>query len=103
MRHAERCAGNARHNRRLAEAEVDTLAESKALVEAEAVGDTVSYAQPLVDTLADLRKQWSTRWLSRKERWSRDTRGDTEICAATGRHIGRLAQTEVDTLAESKA
>ena len=61
-------------------------------MEADALGDTVSDAQPLVNKLADLRKQWSTRWLSGKQRWSRDARLHTEICAATGGHAGRLAQ-----------
>ena len=72
-------------------------------MEAETLCDTLSDVESMVDTLADLRKQWSTRWLSHKQRWSRDARGHIEICAATGRHAGRLAQTEVDTLVEWQA
>ena len=63
----------------------------------------MSDAEPPVDTLADFRKQWSTRLLSLKKRWSRDTRGHTEICAATCRHAGRLAQAVVNTLVEWQA
>ena len=72
-------------------------------METETQGNTLSDAQPLVDWLADLRKQWSTRWMSRKQRWSREPRRHSEICIATGRNAGRLAQAEVETLAESKA
>ena len=46
---------------------VDTLAASLAKVEAETLGDTLSDAQAL-DTVADLRKHWSTRCLTRKQR-----------------------------------
>ena len=61
MQHTERCTETGPDVGRLAEGDVDTLAKSKAYVEEKAVGDTVSDAQPLFDTLADLRKQWSTR------------------------------------------
>ena len=54
-----------------------------------ALGDNVSNAHPMVDTLADLRKQWSTRWLSRKQRW-RQTRYATHSDA----------QATVDNLAD---
>ena len=49
---------------------VDTLDDSLAEVEAGTLGDTLSDAQAVVDTLADLHKHWSTRWLTRKQRWS---------------------------------
>ena len=40
---------------------MNKLADWQADVEAEAVGDTLSDAHSLVDTLPDLRKYWSTR------------------------------------------
>ena len=52
-----------------AQALVDTLADLQAEVEGETLGDTLSDAQALIDTLADLLKHWSTRWLTRKKRW----------------------------------
>ena len=69
MQDTKRCIGNGRHVGRLAQRLVHTLAESQVEVEAETLGDILKYAQPLVDTLADLGKQWSTRWLSRKQKW----------------------------------
>ena len=68
MRHTERCVGNGRHAGRLAQAVVDTLPDSLAEVSAETQGDTLSDAQGLVDTPADIRKQWSTRWPSQKHK-----------------------------------
>ena len=50
-----------------------------------------------------MRKQWSTRWLTRKQRWSGDNRRHTEICVATGRNGGRLSQSVVNTLVKSQA
>ena len=47
---------------------VYTPANSLAEV-ADTLGNTLSDAQALVDTLADLRKHWSTRPLTRKQRW----------------------------------
>ena len=44
-----------------AQALVDTLADSLHEVEAETLSDTLSDAKVLVDTLADFRKHWSTR------------------------------------------
>ena len=82
---------------------VNTVVESQVEVEAKTLCDKLSEGESMVDTLADLRKQWSTRWLSRKQRWSRNARRHIEICVATGRHAGRLPQAEEDTLAESKA
>ena len=52
-----------------AQALVDTLDDFLAEVEAESLGDTLSDSQALVDTLADLRKHWTTRWLTRKRMW----------------------------------
>ena len=43
---------------------VDTLAESLAEMEAETLFDTLIDAESLVDTLADFRKHWSTRSLT---------------------------------------
>ena len=48
---------------------VDTLADSLADLEAETIGNTLSDAQVMVDTLAAFRKYWSTRWLTRKQRY----------------------------------
>ena len=72
-------------------------------MEREKLGDTVSDAQPLVNTLADLRKKWSTHWLGRKKRWSRELRRHTKICAATGRIDGRLPKAVVNKLVKSQA
>ena len=38
-------------------------------LEAETLGETLSDAQALVDTLPNLRKVLSTRWLTRKQTW----------------------------------
>ena len=38
-----------------------------------------------------------------KQRCSRDARRQTEICAATGRHGGRLAQAVVNTVGKAQA
>ena len=48
---------------------VDTLANSQTEVLAETLGDRLSDAHAQVDTLPDLRRHWSTRWLTRKQRW----------------------------------
>ena len=63
MGHSERYAAIGRHAGRLAQPVADTLAESQAEVEEEALCETVRDAQALVDTLSDLRKQCSTRCL----------------------------------------
>ena len=64
MQHTERCAATGRHAGRLAQAVLNTLVEWQADVEAETLCDTLRYAQPLHDTVADLRKNWSTRFLT---------------------------------------
>ena len=45
------------------------MADSEAEVEAEKLRDTLTDSNGLVDTLADLRKLWSTSWLTGKQRW----------------------------------
>ena len=66
---------------------VNTLVESQAEVEAETLCNTLSDAQPLVDTLAESKAEVEQR-----------RRRHTELCAATGRHGGGLAQALVDTV-----
>ena len=48
---------------------VDMLADSLADLQAETLGNTLSDAQVMVDKLAAFRKYWSTRWLTRKQRY----------------------------------
>ena len=69
MQDTKRCRGNGRHVGRLAQRLVHTLAESQVEVEAETLGDILKYAQPLVDTVADLSKKCSTQWVTRKQKW----------------------------------
>ena len=57
--------GDTRSN---AKALVDALADSQAEVEAETLDDTLIDSQALVKTLPDLPKQWSTRWVTHKQR-----------------------------------
>ena len=52
-----------------AQAVVDTLSDWVADMEAEMVREKLSDAQAMVDKLAAFRKYWSTRWLTRKQRY----------------------------------
>ena len=52
-----------------AQALLDTMADSKAKVGAETLGDKLSVAQEAVETFAELHQHWPTRWLTRKHRW----------------------------------
>ena len=66
------------------------------------LGDTLSDAQTMVDTLAELRKHWSTRWLTQAE-VEAETLGDklSDAQSLVDTLDDSLAQVEAETLGDT--